>query len=168
MSTLSYKTVSANKATVTKEWVLIDATNQPVGRLASQVSKMLRGKHRANYTPNVDCGDNVIVINAEKVRLTGRKLTDRQYVKHTGFPGGQRHFTAKDMLSRVPEQVEGKPLRRERMRGTATWVIEHAVKGMLPKNRLAADLFSNLYVYTGIQHPHEAQNPKQIDLSTFK
>ena len=168
MSTLSYKTVSANKATVTKEWVLIDATNQPVGRLASQVSKMLRGKHRANYTPNVDCGDNVIVINAEKVRLTGRKLTDRQYVKHTGFPGGQRHFTAKDMLSRVPEQVEGKPLRRERMRGTATWVIEHAVKGMLPKIRLAADLFSNLYVYTGIQHPHEAQNPKQIDLSTFK
>ena len=168
MSTLSYKTVSANKATVSKEWVLIDATNQPVGRLASQVSKMLRGKHRANYTPNVDCGDNVIVINAEKVRLTGKKLTDRQYVKHTGFPGGQRHFTAKDMLSRVPEQVEGKPLRRERMRGTATWVIEHAVKGMLPKNRLAADQFSNLYVYTGTQHPHEAQNPKQIDLSTFK
>lgn len=168
MSTLSYKTVSANKATVNKEWVLIDATNQPVGRLASQVSKMLRGKHRANYTPNVDCGDNVIVINAEKVRLTGKKLTDRQYVKHTGFPGGQRHFTAKDMLSRVPEQVEGKPLRRERMRGTATWVIEHAVKGMLPKNRLAADQFSNLYVYTGTQHPHEAQNPKQIDLSTFK
>lgn len=168
MSTLSYKTVSANKATVNKEWVLIDATNQPVGRLASQVSKMLRGKHRANYTPNVDCGDNVIVVNAEKVRLTGKKLTDRQYVKHTGFPGGQRHFTAKDMLSRVPEQVEGKPLRRERMRGTATWVIEHAVKGMLPKNRLAADQFSNLYVYTGTQHPHEAQNPKQIDLSTFK
>ncbi len=168
MSTLSYKTVSANKATVNKEWVLIDATNQPVGRLASQVSKMLRGKHRANYTPNVDCGDNVIVINAEKVRLTGRKLTDRQYVKHTGFPGGQRHFTAKDMLSRVPEQVEGKPLRRERMRGTATWVIEHAVKGMLPKNRLAAGLFSNLHLYTGTQPPHEAQNPKQIDLSTFK
>ncbi|MBQ9470839.1 MAG: 50S ribosomal protein L13 [Bacteroidales bacterium] len=168
MNTLSYKTVSANKATVTKEWVLIDATNQPVGRLASQVSKMLRGKHRANYTPNVDCGDNVIVINAEKVRLTGKKLTDRQYVKHTGYPGGQRHFTAKDMLSRVPEQVEGKPLRRERMRGTAAWVIEHAVKGMLPKNRLSSDLFSNLYVYTGNQHPHEAQNPKQIDLSTFK
>lgn len=168
MNTLSYKTVSANKATVNKEWVLIDATNQPVGRLASQVSKMLRGKHRANYTPNVDCGDNVIVINAEKVRLTGKKLTDRLYVKHTGYPGGQRHFSAKEMLSRVPEQVEGKPLRRERMRGTATWVIEHAVKGMLPKNRLAADLFSNLYVYTGTQHPHEAQNPKQIDLSTFK
>lgn len=168
MNTLSYKTVSANKATVNKEWVLIDATNQPVGRLASQVSKMLRGKHRANYTPNVDCGDNVIVINAEKVRLTGKKLTDRLYVKHTGYPGGQRHFSAKEMLSRVPEQVEGKPLRRERMRGTAAWVIEHAVKGMLPKNRLAADQFSNLYVYTGTQHPHEAQNPKQIDLSTFK
>lgn len=168
MNTLSYKTVSANKATVNKEWVLIDATNQPVGRLASQVSKMLRGKHRANYTPNVDCGDNVIVINAEKVRLTGKKLTDRLYVKHTGYPGGQRHFNAKEMLSRVPEQIEGKLLRRERMRGTAAWVIEHAVKGMLPKNRLAADQFSNLYVYTGNQHPHEAQSPKQIDLSTFK
>lgn len=168
MNTLSYKTVSANKATVTKEWVVIDATNQPVGRLASQVAKMLRGKHKANFTPNVDCGDNVVVINAEKVRLTGHKSTDRQYVRHTGFPGGQRYATAKEILARVPEQVAGKTMTRESLRGKATWVIEHAVKGMLPKNRLSSNLFNNLYVYTGTEHPHAAQNPKVIDLSTFK
>lgn len=168
MNTLSYKTVSANSATVTKEWVLIDATNQPVGRLASQVSKMLRGKHKANYTPHVDCGDNVIVVNAEKVRLTGKKLTDRQYVRHTGYPGGQRFSTAKQILARVPELIPGKPIARERLRGTATWVVEHAVKGMLPKNRLSEKIFSNLYVYVGAEHPHQAQNPKAIDLSTFK
>ena len=151
MDTLSYKTVSANKATVTKEWVVIDAADQVLGRLSSQVAKMLRGKHKPNYTPNVDCGDNIIIINAEKVRLTGRKLTDKQYVRHTGFPGGQRFATPKDMLSRKP-----------------IWVIEHAVKGMLPKNRLANALFRNLYVYAGTEHPHEAQKPKTIDLSTIK
>ena len=90
MDTLSYRTVMANKATVTKEWVVIDATDQVLGRLSSQVAKMLRGKHKPNYTPHVDCGDNVIIINAEKVRLTGRKLTDKEYVRHTGFPGGQQ------------------------------------------------------------------------------
>ncbi len=141
----------ANKATVTKEWVVIDANDQVLGRLSSQVAKILRGKHKPNYTPHVDCGDNVIIINAEKVRLTGRKLTDKQYVRHTGFPGGQRFATPKDMLSRKP-----------------IWVIEHAVKGMLPKNRLANALFRNLYVYAGTEHPHEAQKPKQMDLSTIK
>ncbi|BDX37787.1 50S ribosomal protein L13 [Tenuifilaceae bacterium CYCD] len=141
----------ANKATVTKEWVVIDATDQPLGRLASQVAKMLRGKNKPNYTPHVDCGDNVIVINAEKVRLTGRKLTDKEYVRHTGFPGGQRFATPKDMLQRKP-----------------IWVIEHAVKGMLPKNRLANALFRNLYVYAGTEHPHEAQKPKQLELNTIK
>lgn len=151
MDTLSYKTVSANKATVTKEWVVIDATDQVLGRLSSQVAKMLRGKHKPNYTPHVDCGDNVIIINAEKVRLTGHKLTEKQYVRHTGFPGGQRFATPKEMLHRKP-----------------IWVIEHAVKGMLPKNRLASALFRNLYVYAGNEHPHEAQKPKQIDLSTIK
>lgn len=151
MDTLSYKTVMANKATVTKEWVVIDANDQVLGRLSSQVAKILRGKHKPNYTPHVDCGDNVIIINAEKVRLTGRKLTDKQYVRHTGFPGGQRFATPKDMLSRKP-----------------IWVIEHAVKGMLPKNRLANALFRNLYVYAGTEHPHEAQKPKQMDLSTIK
>jgi len=151
VDTLSYKTVMANKATVTKEWVVIDANDQVLGRLSSQVAKILRGKHKPNYTPHVDCGDNVIIINAEKVRLTGRKLTDKQYVRHTGFPGGQRFATPKDMLSRKP-----------------IWVIEHAVKGMLPKNRLANALFRNLYVYAGTEHPHEAQKPKQMDLSTIK
>ncbi len=151
MDTLSYRTVMANKATVTKEWVVIDATDQVLGRLSSQVAKMLRGKHKPNYTPHVDCGDNVIIINAEKVRLTGRKLTDKEYVRHTGFPGGQRFATPKEMLQRKP-----------------IWVIEHAVKGMLPKNRLANAVFRNLYVYAGNEHPHEAQKPKQIELSTIK
>ncbi len=141
----------ANKATATKEWVVIDANDQILGRLSSQVAKILRGKHKPSYTPHADCGDNVIIINAEKVRLTGRKLTDKQYVRHTGFPGGQRFATPKDMLSRKP-----------------IWVIEHAVKGMLPKNRLANALFRNLYVYAGTEHPHEAQKPKTIDLSTIK
>ncbi|MGE0077860.1 MAG: 50S ribosomal protein L13 [Bacteroidales bacterium] len=151
MDTLSYKTVMANKATVTKEWVVIDATDQVLGRLASQVAKMLRGKNKPFYTPHADCGDNVIIINAEKVRLTGQKLTKKEYVRHTGFPGGQRFATPKEMLNRKP-----------------IWVIEHAVKGMLPKNRLANALFRNLYVYAGTEHPHEAQKPKQIDLSTIK
>ena len=151
MDTLSYKTVSANKATVTKEWVVIDATNQVLGRLSSQVAKILRGKHKPNYTPHVDCGDNVIIINAEKVKLTGHKLTQKQYVRHTGYPGGQRFSTPKEMLQRKP-----------------IWVVEHAVKGMLPKNRLASDLCRNLHVYEGPEHPHEAQKPRVLDLSTFK
>ncbi len=147
MDTLSYKTVSANSATVTKEWVVIDATNMVLGRLAARVAIMLRGKHRPNYTPHVDCGDNVIIINAEKVRLTGKKLTDKVYVRHTGYPGGQRFATPKDLLSRKP-----------------TAVVMEAVRGMLPKNRLGAQLFRNLHVYAGSEHPHEAQQPKIINL----
>ncbi len=148
MDTLSYKTVSANKATVTKEWVVIDATDQVLGRLASRIALILRGKNKANFTPHVDCGDNVIVINANKVRLTGKKLTDKVYVRHTGYPGGQRFATPKELLSRKPLAV-----------------VEHAVKGMLPKNRLGAELFRNLFVYEGSEHPHEAQQPKQINLN---
>ncbi len=151
MNTTSYKSVMANKATVNKEWVVIDATNQVLGRLSSQVAKILRGKHKPSYTPHVDCGDNVIIINADKVRLTGRKLTEKQYVRHTGYPGGQRFSTPKEVLQRKP-----------------IWVIEHAVKGMLPKNRLGAALFRNLYVYAGSEHPHEAQKPKQLELSNIK
>jgi large subunit ribosomal protein L13 len=151
VDTLSYKTVSANKATVTKEWVVIDASNQVLGRLSSKVAKILRGKYKPNYTPHVDCGDNVIIINAEKVRLTGKKLTDKEYVRHTGYPGGQRFSTPKEMLRRRP-----------------IFVIEHAVKGMLPKNRLASALYRNLYVYAGPEHPHEAQKPKVLDLNTIK
>jgi large subunit ribosomal protein L13 len=148
VDTLSYKTVSANKATVNKEWVIIDATDQVLGRLAAKVAVILRGKHKASFTPHVDCGDNVIVINASKVRLTGKKLTDKVYVRHTGYPGGQRFATPKEMLSRKP-----------------LFVVEHAVKGMLPKNRLGAELFRNLFVYEGPEHPHEAQQPKTITLN---
>ncbi|MCE5321363.1 MAG: 50S ribosomal protein L13 [Bacteroidales bacterium] len=148
MDTLSYKTVSANKATVTKGWVVIDATDQVLGRLSSRVALILRGKHKANYTPHVDCGDNVIILNATKVRLTGKKLTDKVYVRHTGYPGGQRFRSPK-------EQFEVKPLA----------VVEHAIKGMLPKNRLGAELFRNLFVYEGSEHPHQAQQPKEIKLT---
>ncbi|HNW48905.1 MAG: 50S ribosomal protein L13 [Bacteroidales bacterium] len=148
MDTLSYKTVSANKATVTKGWVVIDATDQVLGRLSSRVALILRGKHKANYTPHVDCGDNVIILNATKVRLTGKKLTDKVYVRHTGYPGGQRFRSPK-------EQFEIKPLA----------VVEHAIKGMLPKNRLGAELFRNLFVYEGSEHPHQAQQPKEIKLT---
>lgn len=151
MDTLSYKTVSANKATVNKEWVVIDATNEVLGRLSSKVANILRGKYKASYTPHVDCGDNVIIINAEKIRLTGKKLTDKVYVRHTGFPGGQRFSTPKEMLHKRPIAV-----------------IEHAVKGMLPKNRLASVQYGNLYVYAGSEHPHEAQQPKSLNLSSIK
>ncbi len=151
MDTLSYKTVSANKATVNKEWVVIDASNEVLGRLSSKVANILRGKYKASYTPHVDCGDNVIIINAEKIRLTGKKLTDKVYVRHTGFPGGQRFATPKEMLHKRPIAV-----------------IEHAVKGMLPKNRLASVQYGNLYVYAGNEHPHEAQQPKSLNLSSIK
>ena len=148
MNTLSYKTVSANKASVTKEWVVLDATDQVLGRLAVKAATLLRGKHKPNFTPHVDCGDNVIIINAEKVRLTGNKLDDKTYVRHSGYPGGQRNETAKELLKRKP-----------------LFLVEHAVKGMLPKTRLGSELFRNLYVYQGPEHPHQAQQPKQITLN---
>jgi len=151
VNTLSYKTVSANKATVEKEWVLVDAEGQTLGRLASVVALMLRGKHKTSFTPHVDCGDNVIVINAEKVTLTGAKMTDKEYIRHTGYPGGQRIVKADVLMKKNP-----------------TRLIEYAVKGMLPKNRLGAAIFKNLYVYEGPEHKHEAQKPKSIDLKTIK
>lgn len=148
MDTLSYKTISANAATVTKEWLVIDATDQVLGRLASRVAVVLRGKNKPNFTPHVDCGDNVIIINADKVRLTGKKLTDKVYTRHTGYPGGQRFTTPKALMAFKP-----------------TAVVEHAVRGMLPKNRLGDKLFGNLYVYAGSEHPHEAQKPRTITLN---
>jgi len=148
VDTQSYKTVSANDSTVTKEWLVIDATDQVLGRLASRVAVLLRGKNKVNFTPHVDCGDNIIILNANKVRFTGKKLTDKVYVRHTGYPGGQRFSTPKELLARKPLAV-----------------VQHAVKGMLPKNRLGAELFRNLYVYEGSEHPHEAQKPKQINLN---
>jgi len=151
VNTLSYKTVSANKATVEKEWVLVDAEGQTLGRLSSVVALMLRGKHKTSYTPHVDCGDNVIVINAEKIGLTGAKMTDKEYIRHTGYPGGQRIVKADELMKKHPVRL-----------------IEYAVKGMLPKNRLGSAIFRNLYVYEGPEHKHEAQQPKLIDLKTIK
>jgi len=147
VNTLSYKTVSANKATVNKEWVIIDAEGKVLGRLASVAAYMLRGKNKTNFTPHVDCGDNVIVINAEKINLTGEKWSDKVYVRHTGYPGGQRFTTAEALLKKNP-----------------IGLVEKAVKGMLPKNRLGSELFRNFHVYAGSEHPHEAQKPKKIEI----
>jgi large subunit ribosomal protein L13 len=149
VDTLSYKTISANKATVNKEWVLVDAENVVLGRLASEVAKLLRGKHKPNFTPHVDCGDNVIVINSEKILLTGKKLTDKIYLSYSGYPGGQRKQTPEQVLAKYPERL-----------------IERAVKGMLPKNRLGRQIYRNLHVVIGPEHKYEAQKPKVVDLST--
>jgi large subunit ribosomal protein L13 len=142
---LSYKTVHANKATAEKNWVLVDAKDQVLGRVASEVAKIIRGKHKTSYTPNVDCGDHVIVINAEKIKMTGRKWTDRVLFTHSGFPGGQREHTPIGIREKHPERL-----------------VEHAVKGMLPKNRLGSELFRSLHVYVGTEHPHVAQQPKEL------
>lgn len=147
VDTLSYKTKSANKATVNKEWILVDATDKVLGRLASEVAKIIRGKHKPSYTPHVDCGDNVIVINAEKIKLTGQKWDQKEYISHSGYPGGQK-------IEVVKQRIEKKP----------TFPVEKAVKGMLPKNTLGRELFRNLYVYAGSEHPHEAQQAKTIEL----
>ncbi len=146
MDTLSYKTISANKTTVTKEWVVVDATNATLGRLSSEIAMLLRGKRKPNFTPHVDCGDNVIVINAEKVRLTGKKMTDRVHFTHSGYPGGQRETSPEQMFNKRP-----------------TSLVEHAVRGMLPKSRLGRVMFRNLFVYAGTEHPHEAQKPKEVN-----
>lgn len=145
MDTLSYKTISANKSTINKEWVVVDAEDAVLGRLASNVARIIRGKHKTSYTPHADCGDNVIIINADKIRLTGKKLTDKVYIRHTGYPGGQRFQTPKEALEKYPERI-----------------LERAVKGMLPKSRLGRRLFTNLFVYAGNEHPHTAQQPKEL------
>jgi large subunit ribosomal protein L13 len=147
VDTLSYKTVSANKATVNKEWLLIDAEGQNLGRLCSEVAAILRGKHKTDFTPHVDCGDNIVIINAEKVKLTGNKWEDKQYVRFSGYPGGQRFRSANEMMARKP-----------------TAMVEIAVKGMLPKNKLGAQMFRNLYVYAGTDHKNEGQQPKVYEL----
>ena len=147
MNTISYKTVSANSKTVEKKWVLADVTGIPLGRSSSIIASLLRGKHKTNYTPHVDCGDNVIVINAEKIVLTGQKWSQKQYIRHTGYPGGQKSLSA--------DQVHKK---------NNTKLIEKAVKGMLPKNKLGAELFRNLRVYSGNDHEQNSQNPTTINL----
>lgn len=150
MDTLSYKTVSANRETVNKEWVLIDAQDQVLGRLSAKVASMIRGKHKPNFTPHVDCGDNIVIINAEKVRFTGNKISEKEYIRHTGYPGGQRFATPKELLQKDPSRI-----------------IKAAVKGMLPKNRLGRVLNGNLFVYAGPNHPHEAQQPKKLDINSL-
>ena len=151
MDTLSYKTISANKATVNKEWVLVDAADQTLGRLCSKVAILLRGKHKPNFTPHVDCGDNVIIINAEKINLSGNKWNDKTYIRHTGYPGGQRSLTATELFGKDPARL-----------------VEKSVKGMLPKNKLGSALFRNLYVYAGTEHLHTAQNPKAINVNELR
>jgi large subunit ribosomal protein L13 len=153
MNTLSYKTISANKETVQKEWVVVDATDQIVGRLCSKVAKLIRGKHKPNFTPHVDCGDNVIIINADKVVFSGKKETDKVYTRYTGYPGGQRFNTPAELRAR---------------KGGVEKIIRHAVKGMLPKGVLGRNLLSNLYIYEGAEHDKAAQKPKTIDINQFK
>ncbi len=151
MDTLSYKTVSANKATAKKKWVLVDAKDEILGRFASKVAMILRGKHKPIFTPHADCGDYVVIINAEKIKMTGAKWTDKEYIRHSGYPGGQRSKTPAEVLKRRPEEI-----------------LEKAVKGMLPKNRLGSEQFRNLYVYVGETHKQLAQKPQVIDLTKIK
>jgi large subunit ribosomal protein L13 len=151
VDTLSYKTVSVGAANVKKEWYVIDAENQIVGRLASQVAKIIRGKNKPYFTPNIDCGDNVIIINADKVRFTGKKNDQKQYVRYTGYPGGQRFSSPKILLHTYPERI-----------------LEHAIKGMLPKGKLGRKMHGNLYIYAGSEHPHAAQQPKILKLNDIK
>lgn len=147
VETLSYKTQSANKSTVNKRWYVVDAEGKTLGRFTSQISKILRGKNKPDFTPHVDCGDNVIVINAEKIKLSSGKLETKEYIRHTGYPGGQKMTLAKDMLANKPERV-----------------IEKAIKGMLPKTKLGRQIFGNLYVYTGTEHPHQGQKPETLEI----
>jgi len=151
VDTLSFKTISANRATVNKEWVVVDATGQSLGRICSKVAKLLRGKYKPNFTPHVDCGDNVIIINADKVVLTGNKWNDRIYLRYTGYPGGQREYTPASLMEKGEDRL-----------------FRKVVKGMLPKNRLGAKLLGNLHVYAGAEHKHEAQQPKTIDINSLK
>lgn len=147
MDSNSYKTKSAIPSTIEKKWYVIDGENQIVGRLATKVAMMLRGKHKASFTPHMDCGDNIIIINAEKVRFTGNKLEDKRYFSHTGYPGGQKRVSPKSIFEKKPAAI-----------------MEKAVKGMLPKNKLSSELFRNLYVYVGSEHPHAPQKPTTINL----
>ena len=159
MDTLSYKTVTPNAQSVEKKWVVIDATDQVLGRLCAKVAKILRGKYKPCYSPNVDCGDNVIIINAEKIVLTGKKMTDRKYLSYTGYPGGQREAT--------PEVLMKKSFNKHLKPGYNP-LFTKVMKGMLPKNRLGRAIIGNMHVYNGAEHPHEAQNPEVIDINKLK
>ena len=159
MDTLSFKTVSPNAQQVEREWVLIDATDQHLGRLCSKVAKILRGKNKPSYSPFVECGDNVIIVNADKVVLTGKKLTDKIYLNYTGYPGGQRELT--------PEVLMKKSYNKHLKPGMHPLFLR-VIKGMLPNNTLGRRLIKNVHIYNGTSHPHEAQNPKVIDINKMK
>ncbi|RYU84291.1 50S ribosomal protein L13 [Hymenobacter persicinus] len=150
MDHLSFKTVSVNKANANKGWVVIDAGDNTLGRVSSQIANILRGKHKPSFTPNSDCGDSVIVINADKLRVTGKKMTEKIYVSHSGYPGGQKRKSMREVMEK-----------------SSIRVIEHAVRGMLPHNRLGREQFRSLFVYEGAEHPHEAQQPKSVDLTNL-
>ena len=147
MDTLSYKTISANKETSDKKWLVVDATGVNLGRLSSEVASLLRGKHKPLFTPHADCGDNVIVVNADKIALTGKKWDEKVYIRYTGYPGGQRFATPKEMMAKHP-----------------TAMVEMAVRGMLPKNRLGSAVYRNLFVYAGSDHKQQAQQPTEYKI----
>ena len=151
MNTLSYKTVSINAETAKKEWVVVDAKDQVVGRLASKVAKLLRGKYKPSFTPHVDCGDNVIIINASKIQMTGKQWTDQEHLPYPGYPGGQRSVTPEKLFQKGPEKL-----------------VKKVVKGMLPKNKLGAKQLDNLYVFEGEEHDKQAQQPKVIDINSLR
>ncbi len=159
MDTISYRTSFPNAEQVQHDWVVIDATDQVLGRLCAKVAKLLRGKYKPSYSPNVECGDNVIIINADKIVLTGKKMTDRVYLRYTGYPGGQREET--------PEVLMQKSFNKHIKPGKHPLFL-HVMKGMLPKNRLGRRLIENLHVYNGPNHPHEAQNPTVLDINKLK
>ncbi len=145
MDTLSYRTISAKKETVERKWYIVDADGETVGRLATRVAAVLRGKHKPSYTPHVDCGDFIIIINADKVRFTGNKMLDKEYLTYSGYPGGQKSIMAKDLMKKKPIAI-----------------LEIAVKGMLPKTKLGRAMFKKLFVYEGTEHPHQAQKPEEF------
>lgn len=159
MDTLSYKTLTPNAQSIQKEWVIVDATDQVLGRLCSKVAILLRGKNKPCYSPNVDCGSNVIIINADKVRLTGNKWDDREYVRYTGYPGGQRISTPRVLLEKA---------HNKHIKSGYNPLFTKVVKGMLPKNRLGRRILENMFVYSGEEHPHQGQNPKVIDINKIK
>lgn len=147
MNTLSYRTESAKAHQVERKWFVIDAENKTLGRMSSEIAKILQGKNKASYTPHVDTGDHVIIINADKVALTGNKMNDKVYIRHTGHPGGQRFMTPKEALVKKPE-----------------FIIENAVKHMLPRTRMGRAMYKKLHVYAGPEHPHAAQKPETLNL----
>ena len=151
MDTLSYKTLSANKETANKQWFVVDAEGQTLGRMASKVAKILRGKHKTNFTPHADCGDFVIILNSGKIVMSGNKMEDRKIFSHTGYPGGQKRISPSEMLAK-----------------DETSVVKHAIKGMLPKNKLGAAILKNCFIYAGSEHYHEAQKPAVFNLNDLK